>query len=257
MLLRAESISKRFGGVVALDAVGLEVASGEIVGLIGPNGSGKTTLADVVTGFYTPDAGSIRLDDLAVVGMPSHVLRKNGIARTFQNLRLFGDLTVLDNLLIGQHVAFLAQLGVATGWVRSLLRTAAAREAERRARARALEVLEWIGLADKAPVKARELSYGQRKRVEFGRAVVVPPRILVLDEPLAGVSLDETSVVTDLMRQTVRDLRAGILFIEHRLELVWPVCDRIMVLNAGRHVVTGTPAAVRAHDDVRRAYLGE
>jgi ABC-type branched-subunit amino acid transport system ATPase component len=248
-LLSVEGLARAFGGVHAVDGASFEVRPGEVHGLIGPNGAGKTTVINMVSGLLAPTGGAIRLDGRAIQGLRPHRIAALGVARTFQNIRLFSDLSARDNVLVGQHLARRASLAA------RLLVLPAARAEERQAKERASALLERIGLAERAHERARNLSYGEQRRVEIARALASGPRLLLLDEPTAGMNPVEVEAVAALIRQVAGDGRS-VLLIEHNVRLVMEVCDRITVLNFGKVIAEGPPAAVATDPAVVTAYLG-
>jgi ABC-type branched-subunit amino acid transport system ATPase component len=248
-LLVVERLERAFGGVRAVDGASFDVRAGEVHGLIGPNGAGKTTVINLVSGLLAPTGGAIRLGDRAIHGLAPHRVAALGVARTFQNIRLFADLTARDNVLVGAHLVRRASMAA-----RLLLLPAAAAE-QREAKERASALLERIGLAARAAEKARNLSYGEQRRVEIARALASSPRLLLLDEPTAGMNPVEVQAVATLIRQ-VAAAGHSVLLIEHNVRLVMDVCDRITVLNFGKVIAEGPPAAVAKDPAVVTAYLG-
>ena len=249
-LLSVENVSVRFGGVTALDDVTFRVAPGAICGLIGPNGAGKTTLFNCISRLYDPHSGSIRFDGRPLSGVPRHAIAPLGIARTFQNVALFATMSTRDNVRVGAHA--LARGGFL---VNALALPSAARE-ERRIAERAEALIEEFGLERVADRPVGELPFGLRKRVELARALAIEPRLLLLDEPAAGLNHEEVDALSDEIR-AIRDRRGvAILLVEHHMNLVMRVSDQVVALDFGRIIADGRPDEVRANPNVVRAYLG-
>ncbi|QQE90910.1 high-affinity branched-chain amino acid ABC transporter ATP-binding protein LivG [Azotobacter chroococcum] len=250
-LLEVRDLAMRFGGLLAVDGVSLSLGARQVLSMIGPNGAGKTTVFNCLTGFYRPSAGEILLDGEPIQGLPGHRIARKGIVRTFQNVRLFREMTALENLLVAQH------RHLNTNFFAGLLKTPAFRRSERQALEFAHQWLERVGLADCANRLAGTLAYGQQRRLEIARCMMTRPRLLMLDEPAAGLNPRETEDLKALIGLLRDEHGLGVLLIEHDMPLVMGISDRIVVINQGRPLAEGTPAQIRCHPEVIKAYLGE
>jgi branched-chain amino acid transport system ATP-binding protein len=250
-LLSVGGVSVRFGGVQALDGAALTVREGEVASLIGPNGAGKTTLLGVVSGAVAPQSGSVRLRGEELSGRPVHERARAGIVRTFQNLEIFSNMTVLENVVTGAH------LKAGYTLLDSLLRTPKFHREEKRLREAGMEKLEFVGLADKARANAADLPYGDQRLLEMARALASDPALLLLDEPAAGLNNKETARLGAIIRRIRGELNVGVALVEHDMELVMEISDRITVLHFGKILAQGTPREIQENPEVVAAYLGE
>lgn len=248
-LLQLSGVSKHFGGLTALSEVSLHIRQGEIYGLIGPNGAGKTTLFNILTGLYQLDAGSFRFAATSFSSGTPHVLAQAGIARTFQNIRLFPNMTALENIMVGRH------LRTHSGIWAALTRHAAARREEQEIAATSLALLRYVGINRASNTLAKNLSYGEQRRLEIARALATEPKLLALDEPAAGMNATETESLKALL-QTIRASGITVLLIEHDVKLIMGLCDRVAVLDYGKKIAEGVPEEVRRNPAVIAAYLG-
>ncbi|WP_167153980.1 ABC transporter ATP-binding protein [Streptomyces sp. MBT27] len=247
-VLHASGVTMRFGGLTAVRNVDLTVNSGEIIGLIGPNGAGKTTFFNCLTGLYVPTEGKVTYKGTVLPPKP-HLVTQAGVARTFQNIRLFPNMTVLENVLVGRHTR------TKEGLWSALLRLPGFKKAENASRERAMELLEFTGLADKADHLSRNLPYGEQRKLEIARALASEPGLLLLDEPTAGMNPQETRAAEELIF-AIRDQGIAVLVIEHDMRFIMNLCDRVSVLVQGEKLVEGTPDTVQADERVIAAYLG-
>jgi len=250
-ILKVDGLTKVFGGLTAVSNVNIAIPQGSIYGLIGPNGAGKTTVFNMITGIYQPTRGTVEIDGRSLVGLKPNRIAQAGVARTFQNLRLFKKLTVLENILIA------GQYNSKYNLVTAVLRNRAYKEEEKRLRQDALQLLDLIGLGAYADTKASNLPYGHQRRLEIARAMALKPRVLLLDEPAAGMNPEESLALMTFIREIKDRFGLTILLIEHHMEIVMGICEHIVVLNFGVEIAHGSPEEIQSNPEVITAYLGE
>mgnify|MGYP001199917927 CR=1 FL=1 len=250
MSLVIRDISKRFGGLTAIDHLSLEIPRNSIFSVIGPNGAGKTSLFNVLTGVYKPDTGTIQWENRRIHGLAPEWIARRGIARTFQNIRLFGGMTVMENVLVAQHSR------MPYNFIDAITRNRRFHRWERKGAKKAYDLLAYFGFESRAEELARNLPYGDQRKLEIARALALEPKLLLLDEPAAGLNPNETLALRDLIRKIRDDFSLTVLLIEHHMNMVMSLSDRVAVLDYGKLIAEGTPTEVRRHPAVIEAYLG-